>query len=271
MSTLSGTPTMPAIFKAFESINTKSKRPILRLANVYIYNAPKTGMNKGSLYVKETGSGKYLGKIGTDGIFSTRELVNTEIRVEIETATNYPMQATQNFGRKTGNCSCCGKLLTNPLSVKLGIGPICRGNWFPISDASAFSDLSTDEPCNPCNGRAEAIVKQESLGLESPLALLGAEEILLNLEPDALLLHEEPEQEEQCERERYLAAKAALGLESKLPEQEQGIIDIDIPTIDSLVEAFKALETKGQLLFMTKLAASLVISADTDKIFKEIS
>jgi hypothetical protein len=32
------------------------------------------------------------------------------------------------FGKKTGHCCICSKLLTNPESVSAGIGPICKGN-----------------------------------------------------------------------------------------------------------------------------------------------
>lgn len=31
------------------------------------------------------------------------------------------------FGKQFGFCCVCGRLLTNALSIELGIGPICRG------------------------------------------------------------------------------------------------------------------------------------------------
>lgn len=34
------------------------------------------------------------------------------------------------YGHETGNCMCCGRTLTNPASIALGIGPICRDKWF---------------------------------------------------------------------------------------------------------------------------------------------
>lgn len=33
------------------------------------------------------------------------------------------------YGRETGNCACCGRELTNPESVALGIGPICASKF----------------------------------------------------------------------------------------------------------------------------------------------
>lgn len=34
------------------------------------------------------------------------------------------------YGKRTGRCVCCGALLTNELSIDLGIGPVCRKRWF---------------------------------------------------------------------------------------------------------------------------------------------
>lgn len=37
-----------------------------------------------------------------------------------------PYNAARLYGQHTGSCSCCGRELTNSLSIELGIGPICR-------------------------------------------------------------------------------------------------------------------------------------------------
>jgi hypothetical protein len=34
------------------------------------------------------------------------------------------------YGRATASCSCCGRTLTDPKSVDLGIGPVCRSRAF---------------------------------------------------------------------------------------------------------------------------------------------
>lgn len=41
-------------------------------------------------------------------------------------ADRMTLEMVEEFGRATGWCCVCGRLLTNPESVKLGIGPICR-------------------------------------------------------------------------------------------------------------------------------------------------
>ena len=42
-----------------------------------------------------------------------------------------PLAAARENGIKTGRCSCCGRPLTDPVSIGFGIGPICRerGGW----------------------------------------------------------------------------------------------------------------------------------------------
>lgn len=40
-----------------------------------------------------------------------------------------PEQAAE-FGRLTGSCCCCGRLLTDPQSIADGIGPVCKGKYF---------------------------------------------------------------------------------------------------------------------------------------------
>jgi hypothetical protein len=34
------------------------------------------------------------------------------------------------YGKLTGRCVCCGRLLTDSKSVGLGIGPVCAKRWF---------------------------------------------------------------------------------------------------------------------------------------------
>ena len=34
------------------------------------------------------------------------------------------------YGKLTGRCVCCGRLLTDSKSVDLGIGPVCLKRWF---------------------------------------------------------------------------------------------------------------------------------------------
>lgn len=40
-----------------------------------------------------------------------------------------PAEAARLYGKETGSCSCCGRELTDPVSIEAGIGPICAGKW----------------------------------------------------------------------------------------------------------------------------------------------
>jgi hypothetical protein len=45
---------------------------------------------------------------------------------DIQNASADPYGSAKLYGQHTGTCSCCGRELTNKLSIELGIGPICR-------------------------------------------------------------------------------------------------------------------------------------------------
>lgn len=101
-------------------------RPILRYLGIAISIAPEHGKNAGCLYVKV--DGEYAGKINSEGkFFAYHAPEGTEDKL-IEIAKD-PMKALTAHGFQTGECSCCGRQLTNALSIELGIGPICRSKW----------------------------------------------------------------------------------------------------------------------------------------------
>ena len=43
-----------------------------------------------------------------------------------------PMKAARENGVRTGRCSCCGRALTDPVSIGFGIGPVCRARGWGI-------------------------------------------------------------------------------------------------------------------------------------------
>lgn len=112
---------------AFASaIENKIKRPKLRLGSFMFSRAPDTGVNAGSIYVKEGEA--YLGKVTAGQFFATRACgAEREARV-IEVAAD-PAKAAKAYGMRTGECSCCGRTLTNGISIDLGIGPICAEKY----------------------------------------------------------------------------------------------------------------------------------------------
>ena len=103
------------------------KRPILRVGQLAISRAPDTGRNAGFLYIKD--SGEYAGKLSAEGKYFGVRAAREEITKELQELAKDPMTAASLHDKKTGQCSCCGRELTNAISIELGIGPICRDRW----------------------------------------------------------------------------------------------------------------------------------------------
>ena len=105
------------------AVQSGYKAPTYRAAGLVINRAPDSGRNPGALYVKDTG-GTYLGKIiGMDFIGKS------EAREGLLAIAADPKGEAVRFGRQTGRCSCCGRELTDPVSIAAGIGPICADKW----------------------------------------------------------------------------------------------------------------------------------------------
>jgi hypothetical protein len=163
------TPLHVAFQAAYDS---GKKHPKMHFPDFTISRAPDTGRNAGCLYVKKDASyeAMYLGKITPAGTFiGIKDLPHSldTLRPTIETACKVPLELAQETGRTTGTCCCCGRTLTNTLSVQLGIGPICREGWFPEAPPVTPELLGLDAP--PV---APDILADMAL-IEAPLNILG--------------------------------------------------------------------------------------------------
>ena len=70
-----------------------------------------------------------MGKISPKGEwFGLNHSKEANTKAMIEIAKN-PLDATIKYGQLTGQCGCCGRLLTNHKSIERGIGPICAENF----------------------------------------------------------------------------------------------------------------------------------------------
>jgi hypothetical protein len=93
-------------------------RVILRLEAATL-KAVTEGANAGGVYVFAGDS--YAGKITSDGaLIGDRSLLPA-----LEAAAADPVAAARSYGNATGRCGCCGRLLSDPVSIYGGIGPIC--------------------------------------------------------------------------------------------------------------------------------------------------
>ena len=121
-------PDLSGLFAAFQAAKDKgAKRLTLRFDGVNV----KPSRDLESLWVTsqtETEVGdygpkpKYLGKVTRSGIDSR---LSDTVRQTILAAANDPLSAAIRYGKVSGQCSCCGRELTDPRSIERGIGPIC--------------------------------------------------------------------------------------------------------------------------------------------------
>lgn len=100
------------------------KRPAMRLDAFVFKAAPSTGNNPGAIYVTDEQSGAYLGKVA-GGKFLKSGDCSPEQQERISIAASSPTAAAEAYGRRTGNCSVCGRELTAEESLARFIGPIC--------------------------------------------------------------------------------------------------------------------------------------------------
>ena len=117
-----------ALFNAFEAAKSKgAKRLTLRFEGINV----KPNRDNTALWVtsqSETEMGdygmkpKYLGKVTPAGCDSR---LSDTVKEIIMGAANDPLNAAIRYGKLSGECSCCGRELTDPRSIERGIGPIC--------------------------------------------------------------------------------------------------------------------------------------------------
>jgi uncharacterized Zn finger protein (UPF0148 family) len=112
---------------AFATAKTAGlKFPKLRLDDFTFSLASAAGRNAGSIYVKQ--DDLYLGKIA-DGKFTRSRDCDAATEARIVTVCADPAAAATAYGKRTGQCSCCGRELTNEESIARAIGPICASKW----------------------------------------------------------------------------------------------------------------------------------------------
>lgn len=120
---------------AVSRMQAKAKaRVILRFDGATVKAVTK-GPNEGSVYV--FCGDTYMGKITPEGIYKG----DARAKGALEAAAADPLQAAVAYGRQTGACSCCGRELTDPVSIFGGIGPICLAK---LAGDDARANLEAD-------------------------------------------------------------------------------------------------------------------------------
>jgi hypothetical protein len=73
---------------------------------------------------------RYVQKVlGSPGDFRYEPVTATEGKSAINAITTDPAKWSMAFGMQVGACGVCGSPLTDPDSIKFGMGPICRKKW----------------------------------------------------------------------------------------------------------------------------------------------
>lgn len=125
----SGAVDISGIAKLFETATDNDiKRPIFRADGIQISKAPAHGANAGALYVKSN-EGDYLGKIVDGSRFMASREAPADTLGRLQAVAADPTAEAIKYARRTGRCSCCGKGLVDPVSIRAGIGPICAERW----------------------------------------------------------------------------------------------------------------------------------------------
>jgi hypothetical protein len=114
---------MDKIEAAFATARANGLKKIkVRFVGLSFSPAKAESANAGALYVKE--GSEYLGKIMGGRFMASRDCGAERAAKVVEIARD-PKAAAIAHGKLTGSCSCCGRELTDPVSVEAGIGPIC--------------------------------------------------------------------------------------------------------------------------------------------------
>jgi hypothetical protein len=111
----------PLVEKMYKAVKNNTRKFQLRLPGVNISTIPN-GPNAGGLYIFVSGS--YCGKISKDGVAHFDTLDEDVVNTLLDANENL-LQLAKIYGHETGNCSVCGRTLSDPLSIQMGIGPIC--------------------------------------------------------------------------------------------------------------------------------------------------
>lgn len=110
------------------ALDSGLRRPKYRALGLVISLAPESGVNAGALYVK-TDYNAYRGKITVDHVYRAVDDHDGRVAKSLAEIAKNPKEVAANYGKLYGECSCCGRTLTDPVSVENGIGPICATHF----------------------------------------------------------------------------------------------------------------------------------------------
>lgn len=111
---------LPLVKKMYESVKTNSRKFHIHLPGVSVSTVNR-GANIGCLYIFENKN--YVGKITDNGILKCN--VSEDVKNILLDANDNLLALAKIYGHESGVCAVCHRTLSDPLSVQMGIGPIC--------------------------------------------------------------------------------------------------------------------------------------------------
>lgn len=111
------------LFAAIRAASATNRNARLRLGEYQFRMSP----SRATIYIRNANGTRYIGKVYENGRVVNNGMPLSETEIDsLNAILAMPlMDAAVAYGRATGNCACCGRLLTDPDSVRRGIGPIC--------------------------------------------------------------------------------------------------------------------------------------------------
>ena len=106
--------------KMYDAVAYRAGKFQVRLPGITLSTVNK-GANIGCVYVYENNN--YVGKITANG--ELKGNASEDVLNLLEDANDNLLQLAKIYGHESGCCSVCGRTLNDPLSVQMGIGPIC--------------------------------------------------------------------------------------------------------------------------------------------------
>lgn len=127
--------------RAFNRMNLVSISDIKFHVGDWIFRQkPRTSKIKIFMQCEGRRKPLYVGNISI-GRFHPISKLDTQFRQDILHILQEPKKAAIEYGKSTGQCACCGRDLSDPASLLLGIGPICLNNFGWADDSVDLEDL----------------------------------------------------------------------------------------------------------------------------------
>ncbi len=118
--------------KLMQAFDTARQNKLIRLKirfdGFFCYPASEHSQNVGAIYVKNSETKEYLGKIQNGRFVKSRDC-SEAIAAGVVKVMSDPLAEAIAYGKQTGDCAICGRFLENPESVARGIGPICAAKY----------------------------------------------------------------------------------------------------------------------------------------------